>query len=448
MVLEVEAGGRRTGTRSGPAPAAVTLDEPGPLPPEPHLVAWLESVGDQRRSAPSSTYLLRRLQAAVRSDDRVCPVGARAVAVVFGASVAGVPPMDVGRRLVRAATDGGDGGAVAVTVGMASAHRADAADTARVAAAGQRAARARLARTPGPADVCMVALDHRVELKAPTAFHPTPDPALTGDGTAAPVRFELRRRRVAVVAAGSLQWSGERPQAPPEAGGEALRLLVVDPRPGLGGQPGLAALAVAGLAEHRGFDAAATTVGADGRLVPPDGQVAADVLVIMLTGVRAGEPGHDDLDGWTVPASLAEAYVATGARVLAVDAGAGFAALAGCAAHGAIPLFDLDQLYDELGLLQAQRGTDGRPGPSDGPGRLPAPLAALAQLTTSERRVLHRLMAGCSAQDIAQQLVVSVTTVRSHIRSILRKLNVKSQLAAVAIANGNDPARVSDTAGS
>jgi len=35
--------------------------------------------------------------------------------------------------------------------------------------------------------------------------------------------------------------------------------------------------------------------------------------------------------------------------------------------------------------------------------------------------------------------VVSLTTVRSHIRSILRKLNVNSQLAAVAIANGADP---------
>jgi DNA-binding CsgD family transcriptional regulator len=32
--------------------------------------------------------------------------------------------------------------------------------------------------------------------------------------------------------------------------------------------------------------------------------------------------------------------------------------------------------------------------------------------------------------------VVSLATVRSHIHSILRKLNVTSQLAAVAIGNG------------
>jgi DNA-binding NarL/FixJ family response regulator len=59
-------------------------------------------------------------------------------------------------------------------------------------------------------------------------------------------------------------------------------------------------------------------------------------------------------------------------------------------------------------------------------------------LTASERRVLFYLTTGRSAQDIADELVVSVTTVRSHIRSILRKLGVRSQLAAVAIANSQD----------
>ena len=65
-------------------------------------------------------------------------------------------------------------------------------------------------------------------------------------------------------------------------------------------------------------------------------------------------------------------------------------------------------------------------------------MEALVLLTTSERRVLFYLTIGRSAQDIADELVVSVTTVRSHIRSILRKLGVRSQLAAVAIANSQD----------
>jgi DNA-binding NarL/FixJ family response regulator len=59
-------------------------------------------------------------------------------------------------------------------------------------------------------------------------------------------------------------------------------------------------------------------------------------------------------------------------------------------------------------------------------------------LTASERRILFYLTEGWAAQDIADELVVSLTTVRSHIRSTLRKLGVRSQLAAVAIANSRD----------
>jgi DNA-binding CsgD family transcriptional regulator len=49
--------------------------------------------------------------------------------------------------------------------------------------------------------------------------------------------------------------------------------------------------------------------------------------------------------------------------------------------------------------------------------------------------VLFYLTGGRSAQEIAEELVISLATVRSHIRSILRKLGVRSQLAAVAMAN-------------
>jgi DNA-binding NarL/FixJ family response regulator len=63
---------------------------------------------------------------------------------------------------------------------------------------------------------------------------------------------------------------------------------------------------------------------------------------------------------------------------------------------------------------------------------------ALVGLTTSERRVLYYLTQGWAAQDMAEELVVSLTTVRSHIKSVLRKLGVRSQLAAVAAANSRD----------
>jgi two-component system, NarL family, nitrate/nitrite response regulator NarL len=55
-------------------------------------------------------------------------------------------------------------------------------------------------------------------------------------------------------------------------------------------------------------------------------------------------------------------------------------------------------------------------------------------LTPGEQRVLAQLMEGYSALTIAQESWVSLSTVRSQIRSIFRKLGVNSQLQAVAMA--------------
>jgi DNA-binding NarL/FixJ family response regulator len=56
------------------------------------------------------------------------------------------------------------------------------------------------------------------------------------------------------------------------------------------------------------------------------------------------------------------------------------------------------------------------------------------RLTTREAAVLHRLVQGLSAEEIATDTFVSIATVRSHIRAVLQKLGVNSQLAAVAAA--------------
>jgi two-component system nitrate/nitrite response regulator NarL len=61
-------------------------------------------------------------------------------------------------------------------------------------------------------------------------------------------------------------------------------------------------------------------------------------------------------------------------------------------------------------------------------------LAPFEQLTVREHEVLLALTLGHSAEEIAEAHYVSITTVRSHIRSILTKLGVNSQLAAVALA--------------
>jgi DNA-binding NarL/FixJ family response regulator len=64
-----------------------------------------------------------------------------------------------------------------------------------------------------------------------------------------------------------------------------------------------------------------------------------------------------------------------------------------------------------------------------------ARLAPFERLTTRERAVLAALMDGWSAEQIADESFVSIATVRSQIRSILEKLGVRSQLAAVALAH-------------
>ena len=60
--------------------------------------------------------------------------------------------------------------------------------------------------------------------------------------------------------------------------------------------------------------------------------------------------------------------------------------------------------------------------------------APFNSLTPREQEVLASLMDGAAAETIAKTSFVSVATVRSQIRSILSKLGVNSQLAAVALA--------------
>ena len=59
----------------------------------------------------------------------------------------------------------------------------------------------------------------------------------------------------------------------------------------------------------------------------------------------------------------------------------------------------------------------------------------LQRLTAREREVLGHLMEGHTVRDIAHISVVSEATVRTQVKSILAKLEVSSQLAAVGLAN-------------
>ncbi|MDF1606290.1 response regulator transcription factor [Nocardioides sp. YIM 152315] len=61
--------------------------------------------------------------------------------------------------------------------------------------------------------------------------------------------------------------------------------------------------------------------------------------------------------------------------------------------------------------------------------------ARLDSLTPREREVVTHLMGGLCTAEIARRSVVSEATVRTQIKSVLSKLGVRSQLAAVAVAH-------------
>jgi DNA-binding NarL/FixJ family response regulator len=63
-----------------------------------------------------------------------------------------------------------------------------------------------------------------------------------------------------------------------------------------------------------------------------------------------------------------------------------------------------------------------------------AAFAPFQQLTEREQDTLIALSNGMAVHRIATEWVVSETTVRTHVRSVLAKLGVPSQLAAVALA--------------
>ena len=68
---------------------------------------------------------------------------------------------------------------------------------------------------------------------------------------------------------------------------------------------------------------------------------------------------------------------------------------------------------------------------------LPSPgherAAGLKRLTRRETEILRALAAGESTAAIADELCISLATVRNHVRAVLRKLEVQSRLEAVLI---------------
>jgi DNA-binding NarL/FixJ family response regulator len=165
--------------------------------------------------------------------------------------------------------------------------------------------------------------------------------------------------------------------------------------------------------------------------------VEADPPELVLLDLDLGDLG----DG----ADLVAPLTAAGARVLVVTGQRDRARLALCVERGAIGLIDKASPFDELldavlatarnvPLLEPQARDDLLRDLRIHRTEERQRLAAFELLTAREREALAALMDGQSVEQMTQAWFVSEATVRSHVRGVLTKLGVTSQLAAVAAA--------------
>jgi DNA-binding CsgD family transcriptional regulator len=394
-------------------------------------------------TGPSSTLgavsgsLAGRLGTFVRQDDRICMIGGGRVVVMFQHVDAGLNAHVLGARLARSAAQSLEQNVsrdARVTVGLAEGDAGTDEFSLTCAAINSVDRTVQDSSSSAPAVVVLSTLA--------TVTAPYGAPA-----NGYPPRIERR----AAVPFEVEQLNGQHME--PGARLHSGAVLVVDTAPPSPGVPGPAAAAVRSLVEGIGLTVAGTLAPApsvDPSLASLAGSVIRESIALLVVHPGNGTATDDeDSEPLERPAALAQLFRRTGMRVLAVGVGASDIALAECVLQGAESAFALGELPDAMShALMQSNGEAGRGdttgGQCDNSIQRADRMGRLLLLTKSERRVLYHLTTGATAIEIAENLVLSLATVRSHIRSILRKLEVSSQLAAVAIAQGH-PARQVET---
>ena len=160
------------------------------------------------------------------------------------------------------------------------------------------------------------------------------------------------------------------------------------------------------------------------------GRTGSEIEMLMLTALASHAQGKPEHALQTLQQALLlaepEGYVR-----LFVDEGAPMAALLNMLLTRWKNKRGTDYIHRLLALLEADS-----PKPSSLPHTTPIPElpVLLEPLSTRERKVLRLLMAGLSNPEIANELVVSLNTIKTQVQSLYRKLQVSSRQEAIATA--------------
>lgn len=189
-----------------------------------------------------------------------------------------------------------------------------------------------------------------------------------------------------------------------------------------------------------------------GMVVETAADLAPDAVLAVAAGFRPDIVLLDLYLGEADSLPLIRPLRELGAGVVVLTGTTDPRALGECLEHGALGVIAKSESLDRLAqaISDAAAGTAVmRPADRDellaaartGRAAEEERRAPFARLSAKERQILGHLMWGRSAEDIARMEYVSLATVRSQIRSILQKLEVNSQLGAVAMAQrlGWDP---------
>lgn len=207
-----------------------------------------------------------------------------------------------------------------------------------------------------------------------------------------------------------------------------VRLLIVEDHELLAGT-------LAFMLRQRGLEVETTTGPDRDTVVAAAGRMAPVLVLLDLELGPALGSGRD----------LVKPLVEAGARVVMMTGVTDNARLAACVEAGAVGILRKTGAFAEL-VAAVSRAAAGESLLADHERQeLLADLRAhrqaehdrlapFAALTAREEEVLAHIMAGETAETIAAGSYVSLATVRTQIRSILLKLGVKSQLAAVVLA--------------